>query len=90
VFNETDKHIALQIVSGREGISLKNADVLVYYNIDFSALSYWQSRDRLTTMERKTNDIYWIFSDKGIELQIYKQVIAKKDYTLNHFIKTEL
>ena len=89
-FNETDKHIALQIVSGREGISLKNADVLVYYNIDFSALSYWQSRDRLTTMERKTNDIYWIFSDKGIERQIYKQVIAKKDYTLNHFIKTEL
>lgn len=89
-FNETDKHIALQIVSGREGISLKNADVLIYYNIDFSALSYWQSRDRLTTMERKTNDIYWIFSDKGIERQIYKQVIAKKDYTLNHFIKTEL
>jgi hypothetical protein len=41
-------------------------------------------------MERKTNDIYWIFSDKGIERQIYKQVIAKKDYTLNHFIKTEL
>jgi len=90
VFNETDKHIALQIVSGREGISLKNADVLIYYNIDFSALSYWQSRDRLTTMERKTNDIFWIFSDKGIERQIYKQVIAKKDYTLNHFIKTEL
>lgn len=89
-FNETNKHIALQIVSGREGISLKNADVLIYYNIDFSALSYWQSRDRLTTMERKTNDIYWIFSDKGIERQIYKQVIAKKDYTLNHFIKTEL
>jgi len=90
VFNETDKHICLQIVSGREGISLKNADVLIYYNIDFSALSYWQSRDRLTTMERKTNDIFWIFSDKGIERQIYKQVIAKKDYTLNHFIKTEL
>jgi hypothetical protein len=87
-FNSTDKNIALQIVSGREGISLKNADVLVYYNIDFSALSYWQSRDRLTTMDRKSNDVYWIFSRNGIEQQIYNKVINKKDFTLNHF-KTE-
>ena len=35
-FENTNKHIALQIVSGREGISLKQADCLVYYNIDFS------------------------------------------------------
>jgi len=61
-FNTSDKNIALQIVSGREGISLRNADYLVYYNIDFSAVSYWQSRDRLTTMERKNNDVFWIFS----------------------------
>ena len=43
-FNTTDKNIALQIVSGREGISLRQATALVYYNIDFSATSYWQSR----------------------------------------------
>jgi hypothetical protein len=84
-FNSTTKCIGLQIVSGREGISLKNADVLVYYNIDFSALSYWQSRDRLTTMDRKSNDVYWIFSRNGIEQQIYKKVIDKKDFTLKHF-----
>ena len=30
VFKETEKHIALQIVSGREGISLKEADHIVY------------------------------------------------------------
>ena len=41
-FNSTDKTIALQIVSGREGISLRKAACLVYYNIDFSATSYWQ------------------------------------------------
>ena len=35
VFNDTDKSIALQIVSGREGISLRKADALIYYNIDF-------------------------------------------------------
>ena len=84
-FTESDKSIALQIVSGREGISLRQAAALVYYNIDFSATSYWQSRDRMTTKDRLKNDVYWIFSRGGIEHEIYKAVIKKKDYTLNHF-----
>ena len=84
-FNSTNKNIALQIVSGREGISLKNAQALVYYNIDFSATSYWQSRDRMTTKDRLYNKIYWVFSSDGIENDIYKSVIKKKDYTLTHF-----
>ena len=86
-FKTTDKSIALQIVSGREGISLKEADYLVYYNIDFSALSYWQSRDRMTTKDSRKNYVYWIFADKGIEEKIYKTVSKKKDYTLKHFEK---
>jgi hypothetical protein len=86
-FNTTDKWIALQIVSGREGISLKEADYLIYFNIDYSAVSYWQSRDRLTTMERKENNIYWLFSEKGIEKQIYKAVQNKKNFTLSIFKK---
>lgn len=84
-FNTTDKNIALQIVSGREGISLRNADCLVYYNIDFSATSYWQSRDRMTTKDRMRNDIFWIFAKDGIEKDIYKAVSKKKDYTISHF-----
>jgi len=77
--------IALQIVSGREGISLRNADFIVFYNIDFSATSYWQARDRMTTKERKFNKVYWIFAEKGIEHDIYKAVSQKKNYTLSHF-----
>ena len=84
-FNSTNKSIALQIVSGREGISLKKADCLVYYNIDFSATSYWQSRDRMTTKDRLKNNIYWLFSKNGIEKNIYSAVSKKKDYTLQHF-----
>lgn len=84
-FDNSEKCIALQIVSGREGISLKNAKYLVYYNIDFSATSYWQSRDRLTTMQRQSNEVFWIFSKGGIELDIYKSVLKKKDYTLKIF-----
>lgn len=86
VFKDTDcQVICLQIVSGREGISLREADALVYYNIDFSATSYWQSRDRMTTKNRRQSDVYWIFSEKGIERDIYKAVIKKKDYTVRHF-----
>ena len=88
-FDNSDKCIALQIVSGREGISLQNAKYLVYYNIDFSATSYWQSRDRLTTMQRQENEVFWIFSKGGIENDIYKTVLKKKDYTLKIFKENE-
>jgi len=86
-FNSTDKNIALQIVSGREGISLKKAKCLVYLNIDFSATSYWQSRDRLTTIDRRSNEVFWVFADNGIENLIYKSVLSKRDYTLSQFNK---
>jgi hypothetical protein len=86
-FNTTDKTIALQIQSGREGISLRKAKALVYYNIDFSATSYWQSRDRMTTKDRLESDVYWVFAEGGIEDKIYKAVSNKKDYTTKHFKK---
>lgn len=85
VFNTTNKNIALQIVSGREGINLSNADAIVYFNIDFSAISYWQSRDRMTTITRKESDVYWIFAKGGMEWQIYKAVSKKKDFVLQTF-----
>jgi len=84
-FDNTDKCIALQIQSGKEGISLKKAKYLVYYNIDFSSSSYWQSRDRMSTKDRLENEVFWIFSKGGIENDIYKTVLKKKDYTLKIF-----
>lgn len=84
-FNKSDKHLCMQIISGREGINGSKADCIVYYNIDFSATSYWQSRDRLTTKDRLQNSVYWIFAKGGIEEKIYKTVCKKKSYTLSHF-----
>jgi hypothetical protein len=60
---------------------------LIYYNIDFSAKNYWQSRDRLTTMQRKSNNVFWIFAENGIEEKIYNSVLNKKNYTLSVFKK---
>lgn len=88
-FNSTDKCIALQFSVGREGISLKNAKYIVALNIDFSATTYWQFRDRMTTFDRLSNDIYWIFSKGGIEEKVYKSVMNKKNYTLSNFRRDE-
>jgi hypothetical protein len=77
-----------QIQSGREGINLSTAEALVFYNIDFSAVSYWQARARLQTKDREAEaKIYWVFAEGGIEHKIYKAVMDKKDYTLDHFKK---
>lgn len=86
-FNNTNKHIALQFISGREGVSLRNADYLVAINIDFSATTYFQFRDRLTTMERKENHLYWIFTEGGIEAKIYETVKNKRNFTTGVFKK---
>ena len=86
-FNNTDKWIALQYQSGKEGISLSKADYLVAFNICFSSSTYWQFRDRMTTKERTENDLFFIFSKWGIEEKIYKSVLNKKDYTLSLFKK---
>jgi hypothetical protein len=86
-FNSTDKHFVGQVVSSREGISLRNADVLIMLNIAHSNVSYLQSRDRLTFMDRKENKVYFIFSQGGIEDKIYKVVQSKKKYSSNIFKK---
>lgn len=89
VFNESDNLIFIsQIQSGREGVNISTADALVFYNIDFSAVSYFQARARIQTKDRtKDANIHWIFSKGGIEDKIYKAVMDKTDYTTNIFKK---
>ncbi len=88
-FNDANSGVFIsQIQSGREGINLSTAEALVFFNIDFSAVSYWQSRARIQTKDRNSEaKIYWIFAENGIEDKIYKAVMDKKDYTLEHFKK---
>jgi hypothetical protein len=88
-FNERDdKTFFSQIQSGREGVNLSTADCLVFLNIDYAAVSYWQARARLQSKDRvKEAVIYWVFADGGIEEKIYKAVMDKRDYTLQYFKK---
>lgn len=83
-----DKTFFSQIQSGREGTNLSTADCLVFFNMDYASVSYWQARARLQSKDRiKEAVIYWIFAEGGIEENIYKVVLGKKDYTLSHFKK---
>lgn len=87
-FNQAEgaARIYLQIQSGREGVNLSTADVLVMYNIDFAAVSYWQARARMQTLDRtEPAQVLWLMFDGGIERHIYEQVMNKKDFTLQHY-----
>ena len=86
-FNNTNKSIALQQYSGAEGINLSKAESLIYLNFGFSGSKFIQSLDRLTTKERKENNIFFIFGLLGIEKKVYDAVSKKKTYTVNQFKK---
>jgi hypothetical protein len=86
-FNATTKHIALQQVSGSEGLSLKEADALVYYSFGYSGKNYCQGRDRMTTMEREFNEVYFVFQKDDINSRIYKAIKSKKRYNEKLFCK---
>lgn len=86
-FNTTDKHIALQQVSGSEGISLKAADVLIIYNNGYSGRHAVQMVDRMTTIDRKENNVYFIFAKSGINARIFKAVKGKRKYNDKMFLK---
>lgn len=78
-----------QFQSGREGINISTADCIVMYNIDFSALSYWQTRARLQTKDRTDPAfVYWLFIEGGLEEKIYDVVQGKKDFTISHYKKS--
>lgn len=89
-FNNGTKHIALQYLSGREGISLRNADELIFLTPDFSATTYFQARDRLSYLGREENTLHWILSDRGIDNNVHRSVINKKSYTLSVFKKDKI
>lgn len=89
---EFNKHEHLtwlkQIVSGRSGTDLQTADYLIMYNIDFSATSYWQGRERMGNWTRtKLNKMFWVFSEHGFEKKVYQAVVKKMNYTNAHFKK---
>lgn len=87
-FNNSDKSIALQQYSGAEGISLSKAEYLVFMNFGFSGVKFVQALDRLTTIDRLSNSVYFFLSNQGIDKDVYRRVSQKKNYTKAYFLRT--
>jgi len=86
-FNTTDKHYIGQQYSSAMGINLSSADCLVFYNFGFSGTNYIQSIDRLTTINRKENDVYFVYGKGSLTEKIHSVVKQKKTFTLKQFEK---
>lgn len=86
-FNQDNDSVFIsQLQSGSMGVNLSTADILIFYNIDFSAMQYWQARARIQTLNRdKPAIIHWLFTKDGIEQKVYNAVIKKQDYTVVYF-----
>jgi len=87
-FNTTDKHYIGQQYSSALGVNLSKAHCLVFYNFGFSGTNFIQSIDRLTTKDRKENDVFFIFGKDSLTEKIYKTVSQKKNFTLKQYERT--
>jgi hypothetical protein len=89
VFANDPKSVYIsQIQSGSQGVDLSVADVLIFLNINFSAMHYLQSRARLQKMNRtKPAVVHYLCAVGGIEERILDMVQNKEDYTLSHFMR---
>jgi hypothetical protein len=95
-FNRTGSKVFIsQIQSGSMGVNLSTADVIIFFNIHFSGVLYWQARNRMQEREReKPAVVHFLFSDIVLdqinctfEERVYKAVMKKKKYTENYFKK---
>jgi hypothetical protein len=75
-----------QVQASREGVNLSTADDLVFFGIDYAALSYLQGRDRASYLGRdRENRVHWILAAGGMEPRILETVKMKDDFTISHY-----
>ncbi len=86
-FNTTDKVYIGQQYSNALGVNLSKADYLVFYNFSFSGTNFIQSIDRLSTVDRLENTVYFVFPKGSLTEKIFKVVQQKKNFTEKMFLK---
>lgn len=77
-----------QIRSAREGVRLDTADAILFYNLEYSYLSYEQGKNRIVSKERTSPArVYFAVSEHGIERDILEAVRSKRDFTMSYYVK---
>lgn len=75
-----------QVQASREGVNLSSADDLIFFGIDYAALSYLQGRDRASYLGRdRENRVHWLLAKGGVEPEILETVRMKHDFTIAHY-----
>jgi superfamily II DNA or RNA helicase len=83
----TDKHFIAQMTSIREGITFPECDAIIYYNVDFSAITFLQSQERASLQSKDAVDIVYLCSSDfpGKKLSFEEMVLnvlrKKKRFT---------
>tara|TARA_R110002167_G_scaffold229499_1_gene434768 strand:- start:996 stop:2207 length:1212 start_codon:yes stop_codon:yes gene_type:complete len=85
-FNTSDKVYIGQQHSNALGVNLSKADYLVFYNFSFSGTNFIQSIDRLSTVNRLENKVYFVFPKGSLTEKIYRVVQKKKTFTEKMFL----
>ena len=86
----SNKVFISQVRRAREGVRLDTANALIFFNLEFSYLSYEQGRNRLVSKERTSPaDVYFLCSDCGIESKILEAVHGKESFTASYYFKRQ-
>lgn len=86
--SDPSKTFICQVRRAREGVRLDKADSLIFFNLEYSYLSYEQGKNRLVSKERTTAaPVFFLQSDCGIERFILEAVHGKQDFTLSYYGK---
>lgn len=86
-FNTSNKVYIGQQHSNALGVNLSKAEYLVFYNFSFSGTNFVQSIDRLSTVNRLENKVYFVFPKGSLTEKIYQVVQQKKTFTEKMFLK---
>jgi hypothetical protein len=86
-FNTTDKDFIGQQYSSALGVNLSKADCLIFYNFGFSGTNFIQAIDRLSTISRKENNVYFVYGKGSLTERIHSVVKQKKNFTEAQFKK---
>jgi len=86
-FNTTDKIYIGQQFTSSMGVNLSMADSLIFYNFGYSGVQFVQAIDRLTTINRKENNVYFFFPKGSLTEKIYNTLKNKQNYSNKIFKK---
>lgn len=94
IAKNSDKHFIAQMTSMREGITFPECEAIVYFNIDFSAITFLQSQERASLHNKDKVDIIHLVSSpfpskkalgKSFEQLVLDILKHKKRFTDSHY-----